>query len=116
MNRKNYVDKLIKILKDIEKNYDTYKHTQVIIGFPGETETDFNKTLQVLKECNFDYITITGYKDRPGTKSSLLKNHIPEKEIDKRLSIITLFDKENRNKQLWKRFQKCLNRQIHHVR
>lgn len=113
MNRKNYVDKFVDVLNDLDKNFPTaFKHTQVIVGFPGETETEFNETIEVLKKCNFDYITITAYKDRPGTKSCLLGDHVTEDEISRRFEKATLYGKENRNKQFWKRIQREIILQV----
>lgn len=110
MNRKSYINKLIGIIRDINENYPhVYKHTQIIVGFPTETIDDFNKTLDVLRKCDFDYITITAYKDRPGTKSRLLGGHLSEQEIDRRFEEAVFYGRENRNKQFWKRIQKELS-------
>ena len=51
-------------------------YTDIIVGYPTETEEDFNQTLELLKEIKPDIVHISKYMHRPGAKS----NHL--KEID----------------------------------
>lgn len=60
--------------------------TDVIVGFPGETETDFKETLDVIREVNFAKVHMFPYSDRPRTRSSLMPNKVPFEEIQKRKS------------------------------
>lgn len=113
MNRRDYLDEFATILNDLNKSFPkVYKHTQIIVGFPGETEEDFNKTIAFLRQNNFDYITITAYKDRPGTRSCLLDGHLTEDEISRRFETALSYGIENRNKQFWKRIQEEIIFQI----
>ena len=50
--------------------------TDVIVGFPGETEKDFNDTLKIIKFSKFSKIHLFPYSDRPGTSSFYFKNKI----------------------------------------
>ncbi|MCH2380947.1 MAG: tRNA (N(6)-L-threonylcarbamoyladenosine(37)-C(2))-methylthiotransferase MtaB, partial [Nitrososphaerales archaeon] len=50
--------------------------TDVIVGFPGETENDFNDTLKIIKSSKFSKIHFFPYSDRPGTSSYYFKNKI----------------------------------------
>ncbi len=52
--------------------------THVLIGFPGETDSDFNATLKFLKEINFSHIQAYKYADRPNTPSARFPDKVPE--------------------------------------
>lgn len=58
--------------------------TDVIVGFPGETETDFQETIEVLKEVQFAKIHMFPYSDRPKTRSSLMPGKISSQIIKER--------------------------------
>jgi len=62
--------------------------TTVIIGFPGETDEDFQKTVDILRDIEFDAVELNKYEDRPGTVSSSMTNKIPQEIIDRRHTII----------------------------
>jgi MiaB-like tRNA modifying enzyme len=47
--------------------------TDIIVGFPGETEQDFQKTLDLIRECEPDVVNISRYSARPGTESAKWK-------------------------------------------
>ena len=51
--------------------------TDVIVGFPGETEEDFNDTLKFCREIGFSKIHVFPYSDRNGTVASRMKDKIP---------------------------------------
>jgi tRNA-2-methylthio-N6-dimethylallyladenosine synthase len=59
--------------------------TDVIVGFPGETEADFRETLAALETIEFDNIYAFKYSKRPNTAALHLEDHIPESEKDRRL-------------------------------
>lgn len=60
--------------------------SDVIAGFPGETEDDFNKTLSLIEEIQFDDLFAFKYSDRPKTKAERLGGKIPEKTKEERLA------------------------------
>jgi len=59
--------------------------TQIIIGYPFETEEDFQKTLECVVRCQFNYVVIFPYDDKDRTESSLLTEKVPPKIIEKRM-------------------------------
>jgi tRNA-2-methylthio-N6-dimethylallyladenosine synthase len=59
--------------------------TDVIVGFPGETEADFRETLAALETIEFDNIYAFKYSKRPNTAALHVEDHIPESEKDRRL-------------------------------
>lgn len=52
--------------------------TDIIVGFPGETEEMFQKTCDYVRECGFLYVHIFPYSDRDGTDASKMNNKVPE--------------------------------------
>lgn len=62
--------------------------TTVIIGFPGETEEDFMKTVEAIKEIDFSEVQLNKYEDRPGTVSSTMEDKLPQELIDRRYEVI----------------------------
>jgi tRNA-2-methylthio-N6-dimethylallyladenosine synthase len=61
--------------------------TDIIVGFPGETEEDFSRTMQLLEEVRFAGSFSFKYSDRPGTASEKLSGKIPEETKSRRLAI-----------------------------
>lgn len=77
MNRKHTLDEYKYILNEFRKEMPQMSlATDIIVGYPTETEEDFNQTLELLKEIKPDIVHISKYMHRPGAKS----NHL--KEID----------------------------------
>ncbi len=68
---KNKVNEIRSIRKDIALS------TDVIVGFPGETEEDFKETLDFCKEIGFSKIHVFPYSDRSGTVASRMENKVP---------------------------------------
>jgi tRNA-2-methylthio-N6-dimethylallyladenosine synthase len=66
--------------------------TDVIVGFPGETEADFEETLSLLDACEFDGIFTFKYSPRPNTPALHLADPIPDQEKARRLAV--LMDKQ----------------------
>jgi tRNA-2-methylthio-N6-dimethylallyladenosine synthase len=62
--------------------------TDVIVGFPGETEAHFEETLSLLDEVRYDSLFSFKYSPRPNTPSLSLKDSIPEEEKSRRLAIL----------------------------
>ncbi|MDD3144635.1 MAG: MiaB/RimO family radical SAM methylthiotransferase [Candidatus Gracilibacteria bacterium] len=89
MNR-FYDDKHIsKILDYIKQKFpNNFFHTNFIIGFPGETEEDFNMLLDFAKKYEFDSVSVFGYHDEPLADSNKLENKIDAKTIKIRVKTI----------------------------
>lgn len=54
--------------------------SDIIIGFPGETDADFRQTLELVEQCRYDGLYLFKYSKRPGTPAANLVDDIPEKE------------------------------------
>lgn len=62
--------------------------TDIIVGFPGETEADFLDTLSLLENVEYDSIFSFKYSPRPNTPALGLDEHVPEEEKGRRLTIL----------------------------
>jgi threonylcarbamoyladenosine tRNA methylthiotransferase MtaB len=62
--------------------------TDVIVGFPGETDEDFNKTVEMAKELEFSHIHTFKYSVRAGTRAERMGEHLPEKVKNQRSAVI----------------------------
>jgi tRNA-2-methylthio-N6-dimethylallyladenosine synthase len=66
-----------------------------MIGFPGETEDDFDKTLKAIKEIGFKWVTFFRYYDAEGTTSLTMGNKISDDVIRKRIKKMKRFMYKN---------------------
>ena len=77
--------------------------TDIIVGFPGETESDFESTLEVVEECKFDGAFTFIFSPREGTPAAKMKDDTPLEEKEERLKRlnerINFYSKES-NKRL----------------
>jgi tRNA-2-methylthio-N6-dimethylallyladenosine synthase len=62
--------------------------TDVIVGFPGETEDDFQETLGLLDEVGYDGVFAFKYSPRPNTPSFTMDDAIPDEEKSRRLNVL----------------------------
>lgn len=85
MNRhydsKRYLDVVKKIRDNIE---DVGITTDIIVGFPGETEEDFANTLNLIEKVGYDAVFTFEYSKRTGTKAAEMSNQIPENVVKER--------------------------------
>lgn len=85
MGRKFSVLKWLSIMKEINKNYpDIRLYTSIIVGFPTETEQDFNKSMELLDNLPFDTVDLYKYEERPNIPSLRLRGRVPSKVIEAR--------------------------------
>src|SRR5271168_969455 len=62
--------------------------TDIIVGFPGETEAEFDQTLSLLEEVQYDSLFNFKYSRRPNTPALAVGDHIPEEEKTRRLTVL----------------------------
>jgi len=90
MNRKYNVDRFKKIITNIrQKLPEATIFTDIIVGFPGENEEQFENTRKVFRQIGFNMAYIATYSPRPGATSARWENDIPLKEKKERLHILT---------------------------
>ena len=95
-----------KVLKDMNRPYtiarfleiaDSFRSkveggsltTDIIVGFPGETEEDFQATLDAIEKAKFDAAFTFQYSARPGTKAASFDNQIPQDVVTERFGRLT---------------------------
>ena len=62
--------------------------TDVIVGYPGETEEDFEATRSLMEEAGFDNAFVFKYSPRPGTRSAALPDDVPTEEKERRDQVL----------------------------
>lgn len=79
MNRKYTKEQYLELVQKIKiKIPDVTLTTDIIVGFPGETEEDFEDTLDVVKKVDFEQVFMFIYSRRVGTVADKMENQIPE--------------------------------------
>lgn len=95
MNRKYdkaYFENKIKRIRKIRPNISIT--TDIIVGFPGESEDDFNETVEFSKIIGFSKIHVFPYSRRKGTKADLMPNQIDELVKKKRVNRLMAVSEE----------------------
>ena len=85
--------------------------TDIIVGFPGESEKDFSDTINVMEKVNFDSAFTFKYSLRTGTKAAEYSDQVPEPEKQKRLEEVIKLQKRHtlsRNKAVIGQVEKVL--------
>jgi tRNA-2-methylthio-N6-dimethylallyladenosine synthase len=96
MNRKHNILNYYKIIKELKKaNPDIKFSSDFIIGYPGETEDDFNQTLSLIENVEFINSYSFVYSPRPGTPASKLKNIEPSIAKKRLVKLQTILEKNN---------------------
>ena len=83
----------VKKLHDFDPEFSVT--TDVIVGYPGETEADFEETRTLMEEAGFDNAFVFKYSPRPGTRSAALPDDVPTAEKERRDQVL-LADQERR--------------------
>ncbi len=79
MNRKYTKKQYLQLVEKIKSKVpDVLFSTDIIVGFPEETEEDFNETLDVVRKVNFEQIFMFIYSRRVGTPADRMINQVPE--------------------------------------
>lgn len=97
MNRRysaeEYFEKCMLLRKYFENPALT---TDIIVGFPGETEEEFEESRAFVEKANFYETHIFKYSKRQGTKAAVMPNQVPEPEKTKRSNMLLALDERNR--------------------
>jgi len=85
MNRKYTVEKFLNVV-EMARNLmpDISITSDILLGFPEETDSDFNETLKIVEKVRFSELYIFKYSPRPGTKAYLLKDNVSKEEKEHR--------------------------------
>ena len=98
MNRKYTTDQFKHVVELLKNAYpEVHLTTDVIVGFPGETEEEFNKTYEFLKEIKFYKMHVFKYSPRSGTVAAKMTNQIDGNVKEERSNkLIELSDKNEK--------------------
>ncbi|MCR5186279.1 MAG: tRNA (N(6)-L-threonylcarbamoyladenosine(37)-C(2))-methylthiotransferase MtaB [Clostridia bacterium] len=89
MNRRYTTEEFLKVTKLLRENYlDVILTTDIIVGFPGETNEEFERTRKFLEEVKFYKMHVFKYSQRNGTKAAVMPNQVSGEEKDKRSKIL----------------------------
>lgn len=89
MNRNYRRAKYLKIIEDLKARVpDMSITTDIIVGFPGETEEDFQQTLEIMDIVQFDLSYSYAFSPRPGTPAAEMPDLIPHEEKLRRLQVL----------------------------
>lgn len=109
MNRKYTIEEFKEVVDSLRKTYeDVVLTTDIIVGFPGETEEEFENTYQNLKEIKFYKMHIFKYSRRQGTKADKMVNQIQTKIQETRSK--KLMELSNENQLEYNK--KCLSKEV----
>ena len=99
MNRKYTPEQFLNKLKILRTALpDIALTTDVIVGFPGESEEEFNETVEFIKKCDFNMLHVFPFSAREGTGAYLMKNQIDPKTKKQRVQVLLDLSKELWNK------------------
>jgi threonylcarbamoyladenosine tRNA methylthiotransferase MtaB len=108
MRRPYDADRYLGIVRRVKDNIDNVViGADVIVGFPGETDDDFQKSIETADSGLIDYLHVFSYSDRPGTAASGMPDKIKPEVIKKRNSILRKISK--------KRYAQALGREVGRV-
>ena len=94
MNRRYSIEEFKNVVNLLRKTYkDVILTTDIIVGFPGETDEEFSITYENLKEINFYKMHVFKYSKREGTKAAVMQNQVsPQIQEERSKKIIELSD------------------------
>ena len=101
MNRRYTIPEFESIVKKLRDVYeDVILTTDIIVGFPGETDEEFNTTYNFLKNIKFYKMHIFKYSPRKGTKAEVMENQVPGEIKELRSKILLKLSDDNEKEYL----------------
>lgn len=98
MNRRYTTSEFVEIVERLRKAYDdVILTTDIIVGFPGETDEEFNKTFEFLKNIKFYKMHVFKYSSRKGTKAAQMPNQISGEVKEQRSKILLKLSDDNQS-------------------
>jgi len=92
MKRNYSIEHYLKLINKIQTAIpEASISTDIIVGFPGETEKDFKETAKIMRKVNFDMAYISAFSPRPGTVAATMKNEVPLEERKRRKNLNQYF-------------------------
>jgi len=109
MNRRYTIEHYLGLIDKIRsKIKNCYISTDIIVGFPGETEEDFNNTYNLVEKVKYDGVFAFMYSKRSGTVAEKMENQIPDEikneRVNKLLKLSKQITKDNNYKLVGEKF------------
>jgi len=116
MNRHYDSKHYMKIIKKVKRAIPNIAlSTDIIVGFPGETEADFNKTMKLVKKVKYDQIFAFMYSKRTGTPAAIFENQVDEEVKNIRVNKLLRLQKILQKDLLKRNINKTYNCLIKHI-
>lgn len=116
MNRHYDSKHYMKLIKKVKKAIPNIAlSTDIIVGFPGESENDFNKTMKMVKKVKYDQIFAFMYSKRTGTPAATFDNQVDEEVKNIRVNKLLRLQKIIQKDMLKKNINKTFNCLIKHI-
>ena len=90
MNRPYSSESVVQACRMLKKaKNNPFLACDIITGFPGETDEDFEQTMNLCSECDFAWVHAFPYSERPGTAAAVMKNKVPQSVSGERAKRLT---------------------------
>ena len=89
----------IKLLEKMRNTKDSFIRTTLLLGHPGESESDFLELCDFVSDFTFDRINVFAFSSEAGTKAHTMENKVSSKIVNKRINTINKIIKEQQKKQ-----------------
>jgi ribosomal protein S12 methylthiotransferase len=87
MNRASTSDSIRNTIKRLrDKVVDIHIRTTLLVGFPGETEEDYDELIEFLEEIKFDRLGVFGFSDEENTKAFKMDGHLDDETTEERVN------------------------------
>jgi len=114
MDRKYTIEEYKEAIRFINKEFPHIQiRTQIMVGFPSETEEEYQDSVRLLDELNFDFVETYLYSPRPNIKAAKIKEQVPRKVAEQRhtnIFVKSLFNEKGRKKKALKIYKEELNK------
>ena len=99
MRRTYTLPSYLRIIHALKKRHPLFNFTtDIMVGFPGETEEDFTATCKILRQVGFSHVHTFKYSVRQGTRAERFPDQVPEKVKQQRSLVIRELSLENKQK------------------
>jgi tRNA-2-methylthio-N6-dimethylallyladenosine synthase len=88
MNRRYSLESSMEAIRNLRKYPDVIIATQIMVGFPNETNEDFRKSLDVIEKGYFDLVEVYEYSPRPGTPAAKMIDNVPAHVKNERAMVL----------------------------
>lgn len=88
MNRRYSLEDSMEAIGKFRQNPNVIIATQIMVGFPNETDEDFEKSMSVVEKGYFDLVEVFEYSPRPGTKAAEMTDNVPADVKNERATML----------------------------